>query len=200
MRRLYKILSLCHNKYMRHKLVHLIVLILSLMAVSSCTPRQKIVAENKFTPAYDAYYNYMLGYDAYISRRWDDAIKYYRKALEYDSESTYLKIQLGYALIRKGNTAGALEIAEELLRKNPDDRDALILAGEGYRALDRLEDAIKAYKRITEIDPDNQNALFFLGTLYYYNHELDRAVETMEDLLGRNPSDFITLDYLITII
>ena len=104
---------------------------------------------------------------------WEEALKNYKKALEFDPRSIYLKTQIVYALYHSGKASEAVALLEEILKESPDDMNTLLLAGEIYKSQRRLQDAITIYKKIVKIDPGNNDAVFILGGLHYYNNEVD---------------------------
>lgn len=184
---------LCHNKTMKLLLFALIFFLFFSPAAFSQMDHE----ENK-RPALssEANYYYIIGYQAALSYDWDKAINNYKKALEFDPQSTYLKTQIGYALYHSGRASEAIIVLEEVLKELPDNMSVLLLAGEIYKNQLRVQDAIDIYQRIIKIAPDNNAALFLLGGLYYYNNELDSAASLLEGLLVREPEAYHVLDLL----
>ncbi|MEC4673767.1 MAG: c-type cytochrome biogenesis protein CcmI [Nitrospirota bacterium] len=62
---------------------------------------------------------------------------------------------------------------EERLRKNPNDLEGQIMAGRSYMALQRLEDAQKAWTKVLELDPLNNQAHYHLGILLIDTRKFD---------------------------
>ncbi len=54
---------------------------------------------------------------------------------------------------------------EARLAKNPNDLEGQVMAGRSYMALDRTEDARKAWNKVLELDPRNHEAHFNLGVI-----------------------------------
>ena len=66
-----------------------------------------------------------------------------------------------------------VERLEARLRENPDDLQGQIMAGRSYIALQRFDDARKAWEKVIELDPRNRDANFHLGVMLIENRQLD---------------------------
>ncbi|MBS1234621.1 MAG: tetratricopeptide repeat domain protein, partial [Nitrospirae bacterium] len=152
------------------KLLYAIVL---LFLFSSVAYSQVNTGEKASASSSESYYYYIMGYQAALAHDWEEALKDYKKALESDLRSIYLKTEICYALYYSGRAAEAVVLLEEVLKESPEDMHALLLAGEIYKNQRKLPDAIQIYKKILNIDPENKEAVFILGGLYYYNNEVD---------------------------
>ena len=62
---------------------------------------------------------------------------------------------------------------EERLRNNPDDLEGQIMAGRSYMALNRMEDAKKAWTKVLELDSQNNQAHYNLGILLIEGRKFD---------------------------
>lgn len=62
---------------------------------------------------------------------------------------------------------------EERLRKNPNDLEGQIMAGRSYVALNRVEDAQKAWTKVLELDPRDNQAHYHLGVLLIDTRKFD---------------------------
>jgi CubicO group peptidase (beta-lactamase class C family) len=72
---------------------------------------------------------------------------------------------LGYALLRDGRPADAVEVLRFMTESYPDSANAFDSLGEALAAVGRREDAIKAYARSLELNPANANAVKMLAGL-----------------------------------
>ena len=176
-----------------------IVLAAILVFISACSARSVKPAETeKEAPvhAFEADYYFMLGYEDALSYRFEDAIKNYDKALEYDPKSPYIKTQLGMMQHRSGDRTKALQTEEEVVRDNPDYVPALMIVAEMYSGQSRIPEAILICRKILKIDPNNRDASRLLGRLYYGNEQIDEAIDVFEALVKKDPDDYLSLDYL----
>lgn len=62
---------------------------------------------------------------------------------------------------------------EERLRNNPDDLEGQIMAGRSYMALERYEDARRAWEKVLELDPTNHEAHYHLGVILIETRTFD---------------------------
>ncbi|RMH37403.1 MAG: tetratricopeptide repeat protein [Nitrospirae bacterium] len=62
---------------------------------------------------------------------------------------------------------------EERLRNNPDDLEGQIMAGRSYMALERYEDARRAWEKVLELDPTNHEAHYHLGVILMETRKID---------------------------
>lgn len=101
---------------------------------ASCTPEQVKVQKEQPPPSKDAYYLYILGYNAEKEGKWEDALAYYNKALGEDPSSAYLRTQISYMLLRTGKITEATSLAEDVVKTEPDYVPALLLLGNSTAA------------------------------------------------------------------
>jgi CubicO group peptidase (beta-lactamase class C family) len=72
---------------------------------------------------------------------------------------------LGYALLAAGRTREAVTLFELNVREYPDAWNPWDSLGDGYAAAGDPENAVRAYRRSLELNPENQNAQRMLRTL-----------------------------------
>ena len=62
---------------------------------------------------------------------------------------------------------------EARLKENPNDVQGQMMAGRSYMALDRIEDATKAYEKVLELDARNHEAHYNLGVIMIEERKFD---------------------------
>ena len=141
----------------------------------------------------DAYYHYMLAH-AYeqMSANYGrpeyakQAINEYQKALANDPNSTFLNHGLAELYYQTGHIKDAIEAAQALIQKDPNDLQAhKLLASVYLRSLsegtqsgaqaDMLKLAISEYEKIVQLRPKSITDHVLLGQLYSFAHETDKA-------------------------
>jgi tetratricopeptide (TPR) repeat protein len=152
-----------------------------------------------------AYYHYMLARRyrelAGINNRGDlieRAIAEYKKAMEADPGSFFLRVELAELYWRMGRTADAIRDAEAVLKINPDQEDAhRLLANIYWRNLgdpqpdkvakESLRKAIENFEALTRIDPSDKDNYLVLGRLYRLDNQRDKAEEAFKQVLKADP-------------
>ena len=152
-----------------------------------------------------AYYHYMLARRyrelAGINNRGDfveRAIAEYKKAMEADPDSLFLRVELAELYWRMGRTADAVRDAEAVLKINPDQEDAhRLLANIYWRNLgnpqpdkvakESLRKAIEHFEALSRIDPSDNDNFLVLGRLYRLNNQRDKAEEAFQKVLKSDP-------------
>lgn len=62
---------------------------------------------------------------------------------------------------------------EKRLKENPDDLQGQIMAGRSYQALNRIQDAKKAWEKVLELDPKQHEARYNLGVILIETRQID---------------------------
>ncbi len=152
-----------------------------------------------------AYYHYMLARRyrelAGIRNRGDyveRAIAEYKKAMEADPDSLFLRVELAELYWRMGRIADAVRDAEDVLKINPDNSDAhRLLANIYWRNLGEsqpekvaqqsLRKAIEHFEALARLDPKTAENYLVLGRLYRLNNQRDKAEEAYQRVLNASP-------------
>src|SRR3569833_1727001 len=132
----------------------------------------------------DAYYNYGMAHlyaeqaARYGGRREyvNKAIEYYKKAMELDPTDSVVGEELAEFYLRSGSAEKAVDLANSLIKQNPNDAGAHIILARMYAAqLDpeqgkvdetALKNAIEHYQKAADIDPKDAESLSSLAHLY----------------------------------
>lgn len=96
--------------------------------------------------------------------------------------------QAGQAL-DAGNTAQAIKLYEEMLRKTPDAIDARINLGVALAQQGRYDEAMQQYRKVLARDSGNESALLNLGLALYKQGEFGKARETFDELHTLRPAN-----------
>lgn len=90
-------------------------------------------------------------------------------------------------MLEEGDNAAALEVFDEIVRENPEDADAWYNRGELLAILNRPDEAIAAYERVLQIEPDHRQAIAEVTNLLFEQGEFGLAAAGLGDLLRRAP-------------
>ncbi|MCI0713981.1 MAG: tetratricopeptide repeat protein [Chloroflexi bacterium] len=156
--------------------------------------------------------NYLLGYLYTARRRFDDALKHLRKALEVNPDFAPVLAAMGLAQRRIGdqqndvstrnqhwaqaelNLLKALELDPNMV--DADGESYFGTLGGLYRRQNRHEDALHAYQEAVKVTPRSSYPAGNLAVLYKYlgrDEEANEAFERVQDIalakLDENPND-----------
>lgn len=119
------------------------------------------------------------------------AEKYFRRALELDSQSPNAFYGIGAILARRGRYDEARGYLEEAIAKRPDYVEAINDLGTLYAEQGKLNDAIAAFEYGIRVAPDEDILYLNLGRSYVRAGQMERARQTMQQLLDRKPDSTI---------
>jgi len=160
-------------------------------------PEERTKAGNKA----EAYYHFSLARLLEENGDFTKAVDEYKKAIQQDSQSSYVYIELANAYLRHRRVRDAVQEVENAIRLNPDNLDAHKLLGTIYVSIignedsnrnpassEYLKKAIQEYEMICRLDSSDTSSLLTLGGLYRYNGQTDKAIASLTKLLELVPS------------
>lgn len=109
--------------------------------------------------------------------RLEQAEDCYRAALRLEPDNPGLLHNLGALVARRGDPAGALDLFDRLLAAEPYYASAHFNRGNALWALDRLEEAIQAFRAVAALEPDHHDAHRALGFLWLAAGDRDRSLD-----------------------
>lgn len=99
-------------------------------------------------------------------------------------------VRQGYTLLSQDRVNEAINAFRAILQRNPRDIDAQLGLGIAYRRAGRDSDALAAYQRVLELDPNNRLALSTLGFLGEFRAEWQPiGIQALTRLLELDPNN-----------
>jgi len=156
----------------------------------------------------------------------DKAIEYYEQAMKIDKENfyaldglgmTYLNIReydraieyfqlelnpviamnkISHAYRAKGDYNRAIEYAERVLKKDPENEIAMNELGINHLMMRNYAQSISWFERRLELEPRAKQAMNGLGITYREMEDYKRAIMWFKRILGMNPRDEQAMDGL----
>jgi Tfp pilus assembly protein PilF len=122
-----------------------------------------------------------------------DAIAYFRKAVDMDSDLHEARMNLAALSLNYRNYATAEENFRAVLSAQPNNYDAAIGLGVALRGNRKFDEAEQQYLAAQKLDPQSGDSYFNLGLLYQEYKGIDRpnllkAQQYYRDYLGRSRS------------
>jgi tetratricopeptide (TPR) repeat protein len=142
-----------------------------------------------------AYFHYLNGASKENQRKFDEAIKEYKQALEFDPDSSEILSKLAYLYVQTNRMPEAVEDAQKAIQKNPSNKEAYRMLGQIYLekvytkdpSKEDLEKAIEQFKEVYRLDPEDDTNLLTLGQLYAQSNQPEQAVEMLAKYIEINP-------------
>jgi type IV pilus assembly protein PilF len=156
------------------------------------------LAEARYLKALDLKPDYSearnnLGVNYLEMKRWDDAIKQFRKVRDdifYPGQDA-AAINIGLAYLGKGEYQLALGELRAAVGRNPSDPRARLTLGRVYFALDRTELAIEEYRKSLELNRSYANAHYYLALAEVKLKQSDKARASFKEVLRIAPDSEI---------
>jgi protein O-GlcNAc transferase len=89
--------------------------------------------------------------------------------------------------LQEGNLKKALDVCERILKKKPDNVDALNILGTIYFQLNQSDLAISSFRKAVQIDPNYAEAWNNLGNIFQLINRFDEAVSCYQKAVQLNP-------------
>jgi putative PEP-CTERM system TPR-repeat lipoprotein len=121
--------------------------------------------------------------------RADEAAKTLRKAIAVSPRSREPVIALVHHLLRRKDAAGALEVAQEAVRNNPDEMNLAMLLGAAQEAAGASKDALRTLSALVLKEPNATAPLVRLAQLQARQRDYDGAATTLARALERAPNN-----------
>ena len=140
-------------------------------------------------------YHYSLGIQFSLDGKIGDAIREMEEALKLDPKSSFLATELASLYSEKGDVKKAISLCERALAQDGD-IDTHLLLSSLYMNINDHKNALKEYKRVTELDPNNMDARLYMGILYVETRDFDKALAAFRTLLQLDPENLLGNYYL----
>ena len=129
----------------------------------------------------------------------DEAIAMALDALDHLIDDPTLLEVLGRALLRQSRINDALAPLSKLAAGNPENAEAQFLHGQVLSRLDRIEEAINAFRAAIELEPEHHDARLSLARSMVATNEFALASAEIKTLKGALPenSDVLDLEALV---
>lgn len=132
----------------------------------------------------DPAYYVSLGHELRISKRYEDAIAAYRRAIQLDLDSAEAYDGLGNVLAEQRRMEEAIAAYRRSIQVDPKNANAYSGLGNALAQQKRLEEAIAAYRRAIKADPDQMLAYTGLGNVLTEQKKYSEAIATYEKALN----------------
>ena len=130
-----------------------------------------------------------LGYAYGELHRHKESVENYEKAIKKGAKDPNLQYNLAYAYDQLGRTKEAIKEYEKHLRVNPT-VDVLNILAEYYMKEKQYDDALRCYKKMTELAPKKASPYSSMGYLYGLIGDTDKEMQYYKMSLRYDPEDY----------
>lgn len=150
----------------------------------------------RFKTPGNSYFNYLMAHRAVNEGKMDRAVSYLKDAIEKDPSAVELKKELALLFIQQKENEKALALAEQAIDSQPDNVEALIIAGSIRQSLGQAAPAKKAYEKVLSKAPGRENIYLVLGRLYMKDKEYRQAADVFLRMVEQFPQNYKGFFYL----
>ncbi len=129
---------------------------------------------------------------------FDKALKYYKLAELFNSNSVWLNKKIGFCSRKVGDYENALLYYEKAEVQQPDNLHIIANKGHCYLAAERYEEALQTYFKVEYFEPNNVYVKRPLAWCSFVLGKFDSAKKYIKSLIAENssPHDFINLGHV----
>ncbi|MDQ3751123.1 MAG: FG-GAP-like repeat-containing protein [Acidobacteriota bacterium] len=153
---------------------------------NSLDRREEAYRANNFGVAQLEQFNYKEGVEAF------------RRALALNPQLKIAQINLTIALFNLQDIEAALTAAQTAVKNAPESPQTAYILGLIAKNQNRTDDAIAAFKRVLEIDPNDVGANVNLGQIYASQRKYTEAIATFRSAIDAEPYNATALYNLAT--
>jgi predicted Zn-dependent protease len=129
----------------------------------------------------------VMGRVAAVQQRWDEAGRFFDRALVSDPGNPMVTINLGILALGRGRAAEARPLLERGVRGAPGSFEGWNALGVARAQTGDADGAISAWERALELQPQAVDLLFNLGLAHAQAGHSDRAADYLESFVERAP-------------
>ena len=143
-----------------------------------------LMKEKDQPAAIDTVVIFNAGLAAYNAEKYDEAIKFYQKAADYDYNGarTYELISSSYIL--QQDTASALKALQKGFEKYPDNSSIMVSMINIYLNANKVDDAMKYLQLAIKQDPNNASFYFAQGSLFDKTGDTEKAIDSYKQAIS----------------
>jgi len=149
----------------------------------------------KRSPNESDLYNQM-GYALQTEGRYDEAIKYYRKAIQMMPDFADAYSNLAVTLREQGKLDEAIETYRQALKFEPNDAALHYNLANALQQQGKLDEAVIHYREVIKLNPRQPDAYNNLANVLAEQGKFDEAVACYQQALEIKPGDAVTYNNL----
>lgn len=140
--------------------------------------------------------NYYLAKIYVTNTDFDKAEEYYKKALQLNPNAETVQIELARVYAYRKKFEKAIAICEEVVKNNPSNVKAHALLGELLLGKDRVDDALKQFEAVQDLEEDPSETRFKIALIKLQRRDLEGAEVELRLVLSQHPENSAARYYL----
>ena len=129
-----------------------------------------------------------LGDIKYLNNEWLDAIFYYYRCLNIDSNNFHANLALAKSLVKINDFEEAINILKYILRDNTNNYDLIFNLGFSYYNIEKYNDANKYLTQALLLNPEAYITYYYLGLSYSKQKLYKQALDALKKCVFLNSS------------
>lgn len=148
------------------------------------------IIETQWEPtALDTPYYYYKIADYYLDKSdYDLSEKYIREYLKFEPNDEKAKAILMYTNFENKKYSKAIEIANELLKNDPENTTINGFLGQHYTEVDKYDEAKLFFKKVLNVDRKDYDTYNSYGLVYLYEGDFESALDNFNKVLEYAPN------------
>lgn len=146
------------------------------------------ISENPLVNVSDTLITYYTGVTAWEAGKPEEAIKYFKKALDMKYASPSIYLDLNKAYVATGDSVQALSYLQQGFQKYPDNVSILIELINYYLVKGQSKEALEYLGKAKASDPGNKSFYFAEGTLYDKMGDSENAITAYNKSIEIDPA------------
>jgi tetratricopeptide (TPR) repeat protein len=137
-----------------------------------------------------AYYYFSIAQMKLKEGALNEAQWFLEKAIQNDAQSAVLKLELSDLYLARGDSGKALATIRQVLIDNPDNTEALVLAGRIHQQQDEIPEAKALFEKALANNPSDPDIYLYLGRIYWNDNDLANAERVFRRMAANFPSSY----------
>ncbi len=143
--------------------------------------------------------HYYLGRIAELKQKPDEAIKEYRKALEFNPDADVIQLDLARVYASKNKFPEAKSVLQTVLAQSPENVAARKMLGQLHLRTNSLDDAVKELQALGDLEDDPTDTRFRIALVKIQQGEFEEAQSILSLILVEKPNFAAARYYLATV-
>lgn len=130
-----------------------------------------------------------LGNSLLAEGKINEAIAYYQKIVEFQTDSGEVWSKLANAYYLNKNWQAAIDSSRQTIALMPDNYECYKILGWCLKKTRQMDEAIAAYSKVIELNPDDSEAYYWLGDIFRLKGNVEEAIAIYQQGLEKLPGE-----------